>query len=298
MNYQEFLNTLQTQLSSRLPDATLHLQQIARNNGKFYDGLIIVHPGVNIAPTIYLTPYYHRYLEGVSLEDIYADILATYWNNLPEQNFDTTIFTSFAKAKERIIMRVVSYERNRELLAQVPHFRFLDLAVVFYCLLTADATQQASIPIYNHHLSFWGVDTDTLYDQALLNTPKLLPHRMEDMSRILVEILGENVEDDPDIPMFVLTNRYHTFGASVILYDRLLKQLADSFGKDMVILPSSVHEVLLVPVDTGADLAYFDNMVREVNETQLADDEVLSNHAYYFSRVNGLLSLNTTAEAS
>jgi hypothetical protein len=299
MNYQEFLNTIQTQLSSRLEDATLHIQQIARNNGKFYDGLIIVRQGVNIAPTIYLTPYYHRYLEGVSLEDIYADILETYRNNLPEQNFDTTIFTDFAKARERIIMRVINYERNEELLEQVPHFRFLDLAVVFYCLLTADETQQASILIYNHHLKFWDVDANTLYDQALVNTPRLLPHQIEDMSKIMVEILGElTEEDEPDIPMFVLTNRYHTNGACVILYDQLLKQLAESFGKDLVILPSSVHEVLLVPVDIGVDLSYYDNMVREVNETQLADDEVLSNHAYYFSRVNGILSLETAAEAS
>jgi hypothetical protein len=147
-------------------------------------------------------------------------------------------------------------------------------------------------------LNFWGVNADTLYDQAILNTPKLLPHRMEDMSKIMVEILGERKEEEPDIPMFVLTNRYHTHGASVLLYDQLLKHLADSLGKDLVILPSSVHEVLLVPVDIGVDLAYYDNMVREVNETQLADDEVLSNHAYYFSRVSGLLSLNTTAEAS
>jgi hypothetical protein len=299
MNYQEFLKNIQTQLSVRLPDADLRIQQIARNNGNFYDGLVIVRGGINIAPTIYLMPYYHRYLDGVSLEDIYADILDTYQNNLPEQNFDTTIFTCFAKVKDRIVMRVINYERNLELLAQVPHFRYLDLAIVFYCLLSSDETTQASILIYNQHLSFWGIDTDTLYECAVVNTPNLLPHEMKDMTSILKDVLGEDtVDETADIPMYVLTNRYHTNGACVILYDQLLKQLADSFDRDLVVLPSSIHEVLLVPVEVSVDLAQYDSMVQEVNETQLADDEVLSNHAYFFSRANGLLSLNTDAVAS
>jgi hypothetical protein len=299
MNYQEFLKNIQTQLSVLLPDADLRIQQIARNNGNFYDGLVIVRGGINIAPTIYLMPYYHRYLEGVSLEDIYADILDTYQNNLPDQNFDTTIFTSFEKARNRIVMRVINYERNLELLAQIPHFRYLDLAIVFYCLLASDETQQASILIYNQHLSFWGIDADTLYECAIVNTPNLLPHEMTNMSSILKEILGEDTMDETaDIPMYVLTNRYHINGACVILYDRLLKQLADSFDRDLVVLPSSIHEVLLVPVEVSVDLAQYDSMVQEVNETQLADDEVLSNHAYFFSRANGLLSLNAEAAAS
>jgi hypothetical protein len=299
MNYQEFLKNIQTQLSVLLPDADLHIQQIARNNGNFYDGLVIVRGGINIAPTIYLMPYYHRYLDGVSLEDIYADILDTYQNNLPEQNFDTTIFTCFAKVKDRIVMRVINYERNLELLAQVPHFRYLDLAIVFYCLLSSDETTQASILIYNQHLSFWGIDADTLYECAIVNTPNLLPHKMTDMTSILKEVLGEDVMDETsDIPMYVLTNRYHTNGACVILYDQLLKQLADFFNRDLVVLPSSIHEVLLVPVEVSVDLAQYDRMVQEVNETQLADDEVLSNHAYFFSRANGLLSLNAEAAAS
>jgi hypothetical protein len=184
-------------------------------------------------------------------------------------------------------------------LAQVPHFRYLDLAIVFYCLLSSDETTQASILIYNQHLSFWGIDADTLYECAIVNTPNLLPHKMTDMTSILKEVLGEDVMDETsDIPMYVLTNRYHTNGACVILYDQLLKQLADFFNRDLVVLPSSIHEVLLVPVEVSVDLAQYDRMVQEVNETQLADDEVLSNHAYFFSRANGLLSLNAEAAAS
>lgn len=301
MNYQNFLTSIKTRLLLRLgEDVTLHIQQIAKNNGLCYDGLIIIRPGINISPTIYLPPYYHRYLEGVSLEDICEDIVKTYRNNLPCGNFDTSVFTDLSKAKSRIVMRLVSYEKNEELLKNIPFFRFLDLAVVFYCLLFADEKQQANILIYNHHLDYWDVDAHTLYTYALENTPKLLPYHLDDISAVMPKpaICSCDESASAESPMYVLTNIYRTNGATVILYDQLLRQLADSFGSDLIILPSSIHEVLLVPADSNVNLAPFHSIVREVNETQLADDEVLSEHAYFFSRSKGILSTENIAEAS
>ncbi len=301
MNYQDFLTSIRTRLSLHLgKDVTLHIQQIAKNNGIRYDGLIIIRPGINISPTIYLLPYYHRYLEGVSLEDICEDIVKAYRNNVPEGNFDTSLFTDFSKAKGRIVMRLVNYKKNEELLKNIPFFRFLDLAVVFYCLLFADEKQQASILIYNHHLDYWDVDAHTLYTYALENTPRLFPHHLEDISTVMPKpaLCPCDESVSAESPMYVLTNTYRTNGATVILYDQLLRQLADSLGSDLVILPSSIHEVLLIPADSDVNLAPFHSIVREVNETQLADDEVLSEHAYFFSRSKGILSTENIAQAS
>ncbi len=301
MNYQAFLTNLKSQLALQLgKDVTLHIQQINKNNGTHYDGLIIIRPGINLSPTIYLLPYYHRYLEGVSLEDICADILSAYQKQLPDQNFDATVFTDFSKAKSRIVMRLVNYERNGELLKEIPHFRYLDLAVIFYCLLSVDEKQQASILIYNHHLDYWGIDAHTLHTHATENTQRLLPHRLENMSDIVLKMLEDSGEPSfpMESPMYILTNAFRTNGAAVILYDQLLKQLADSLGSDLVILPSSIHEVLLVPAASNVNLAPYHDIVREVNETQLTDDEILSGHAYFFSRAKGILSMENVAEAS
>ena len=85
MNYQEFLTTIKTQLSLRIDaDATLDIRRFTKNNGTDLDGLIIFRPNLNISPTIYLNPYYHRYLQAVPLEDIYTDILITYHEHMPE----------------------------------------------------------------------------------------------------------------------------------------------------------------------------------------------------------------------
>ena len=295
MNYKEFIQTLQSMLFTRLEaGTTIQVQQIAKNNGVYYDAFIIVSPHVNLSPTIYIPPYYHRYLDGVDLETIVEDILVTYRKNLPVSDFDTTIFTDYQKAKSKIVMRLVNYERNKKLLQSVPHKRFLDFAIIFYCLLKVDATQQASILIYREHLQYWKVDCDDLYDVALCNTPRLLSHYFENMHSLLKEVIHETAgtSDDDLFPMYILSNEYRTYGATVLLYPNLLSNLADSFGKDLVVLPSSVHEVLLLPVDGSPDLKYYTEMVQEVNETQLADDEVLSDHAYLYSRATRLLTFS------
>ena len=134
MNYQEFLTTIRTQLSLRIETGvTLDIRSFTKNNGTHYDGLVLLHPKKNVSPAIYLMPYYHRYLEGVCLEEICEDILHTYQAHAPEENFDTSYFTDFSRASEHIVMRLVSFEKNQELLKEVPFFRYQDLAVIFYC---------------------------------------------------------------------------------------------------------------------------------------------------------------------
>jgi hypothetical protein len=289
MNYQEFLTTVKTQLSLRIDsDVTLDIRSFPRNNGTHYDGLIMLQPSRNVSPTIYLTPYYHRYLEGVCLEDIYDDIIKTYQTHLPGEDFDTSLFTDYSKAASRIVMRLISHKHNEEQLKKVPHFHYHDLAIVFYCMLHADDKNQANILIYNEHLSMWGITEDELYHTARKNTQRLLPSQMISMRSLIPD-----APDDLDVSLYILSNQYRTNGATVILYDGLLSRIAERFQKDLVILPSSIHETLLLPVDSldSADMERYAQMIQEVNETQLADEEILSDHAYYYSRSTGLVTM-------
>lgn len=284
MNYQEFLTNIQTHFSQCMEEnTTLEIRKITKNNGTSYDGLIILRPNSNISPTIYLTPYYQRYLEGVSMEDIYLDIQKTYEKNLPKDNFDTSDFTDYSKSKDKIVMRLVNYEKNKELLTMVPHRRYLDFAIIFYCLLYADKQNQASILIYRQHLEFWGIDEDELYFVATQNTPSLLPYICENIMELL------KIENIAPNNMYILSNSYRTNGASVILYDGLLQKIADQFQSDFVLLPSSVHEVILIPLEKDVNYSDLSAMVTEINETQVLDCEVLSNHVYVFSRKDGIL---------
>ena len=292
MTYQEFLSDIQVQLAPRLAvGTTLQIQPVNKNNGLSYDGLIINSPGSNMAPTIYLNPYYHRYLEGVSLESICSDILDTYQNHMPYKNFDTSAFLDFDKVKSRLTLRLINYEKNRQLLREIPHIPYLNLAIVFYCLLEASETQQAAILIYNHHLRHWHVDKESLFDLSLKNSPHLLPSQLENMKEILALFGEESPEEEPTLSMYVLSNTYRSHGAAAILYPSLLSRIAAELQQDLIILPSSIHEVLLVPAPDFPDYDAFRSMVREVNEMQLPDEEVLSDQVYLFSRESGEITI-------
>lgn len=290
MEYKEFVSKVTEALSERLDaDTALSVEQFTKNNNTHYDGLILQRAGSNVAPAIQLLPFYHRHLDGASLDTICDDILNACRRHTPQSNIDVSCFTDFARAQEKIVMRLVSRTKNCGILAEVPHFNYLDLAVVFYCMLHADRKQQANILIRSEHLAAWGISEDELIALAKQNTPRLLPHKLFPMKELLD--IGENVADFP--PLYILTNCYRTNGATTLLYDGVLQTFAEQLQKDLIVLPSSIHEILLLPADDQdpAALSHYSEMVQDVNELQLPDDEILSDHAYYFRRETGLLSI-------
>ncbi len=292
MTYQAFLKTLYDLIQRQFPEDTkITIQPIRKNNGTIYDGLTIFCNQLNVSPTIYLNSYYLKYMEGVSVKEICNEILTEFHKLKPTENMDVSFFTDYQKVKERLVFKLVNYAQNQILLSDVPHICFLDLALVFYCFLPQSRDYHATILIHNHHLKLWGISTDTLCRIAMQNTPRLLPWQLDDMRELLMQTLSEKERppfDFKDGPaMYILSNCDKRNGASALCYDGLLLRLSEEFHSDFLILPSSIHEVILIPDSDTDNFQGLNEMIREINETQLADEEVLSNHAYYFSRKQG-----------
>lgn len=228
MTFDTFKETIVSALSNYYgSDYTLSIQKIPKNNQIILDGLTIQKKGQNISPTIYLNPYFSKFQDGMPMFHILEEIKNTYAMHHPDENIDIRFFTDYENAKDRICMKLIHYEKNRELLKEVPHIRFLDLAVVFYYLIHLTPGEQATILIYNRHLPYWNVSTDTLFESAKINTPKLLPYYFDDIFSVL-----QNVSDLSEFsknqlhPLYVLTNSEKLFGAAVILYPNLLSSIA------------------------------------------------------------------------
>lgn len=286
MKYKNFIKNVKTYMESQFQEGQkVLIQPVLKNNGTVYDGLIIIDPILNISPTIYLNPYYHRFLDGVSMEDIYSDILSTYHENLPKEDFDISLFKDFDKAKERILVKLVNQERNSELLEEVPHIIFHDLAIIFVCAICDFLDEYATILIHNQHLEMWGISLDELYEIGMENTPKLLPYSFDSMENVLKHLSDGTLPFVTDIAMSVLTNQLKIHGATSIIYPGLLKRLANDLDDDIIIIPSSIHEVLIIPYQSTISkysLLNFRDMIVQVNEEQLPDEEVLSDHAYLY----------------
>lgn len=286
MRYQKFIETVKEHIKQVL-HKPVHVYPVLKNNGTIYDGLVILDPLLNISPTIYLNPYFHRYLDGVSLEDIYEDILKVYEDNLPKEDFDIRIFSNYEMAKERIVMKLIHAEKNKRLLQQVPHILIYDLAIVFLCNVSDCIDSYASILIYNHHLPQWNVTQNDLYEVAKENSPKILPPRLDNLHDVFETITDESLDFLEELNISILTNHLKIYGATCMVYPDLLGEIADIFQDDIVIIPSSIHEVLIFPQNNlpqGYTLEYINKMIEDVNDTQLLDVEVLSTHVYLFHR--------------
>lgn len=261
------------------------VQKVNKNNGLVLDGLTILTEEVNLTPTIYLNGYYEDYLsEGVVA--VAKRIIAMYEKHKPKESVDVSFFTDIEKVSPRIKMKLINFEKNKELLEQVPYVRFLDLAIVFTVILESSCENGiASILIHNHHLNFWSIDAEDLFNLAMENTAndfEIIPMRSV-IEAIMNEESAGIIMDNQEIEMSILTNHYRLQGAAGMLHKEILNQyMQETQAERLLILPSSVHETLLIPCDSSANMKYFRDMVKEVNATQVQPEEILSDNVYVY----------------
>ena len=168
---------------------------------------------------------------------------------------------------------------------------------MFYCLLDKEYEKSATALIYNNNLKNWKVTIDDVYKAALKNTPDLLHCRISSMASLFekcgVNVDGKEIDLRDYVPsdMYILTNETKLNGAACILYENVLYDFAQKLGEDLYILPSSVHEVILLPKLSVFEKDELVNMVREVNTEGVAAEEVLSDHVYEYNRTQRLITM-------
>ena len=298
MEYKEFVEYIKMNAGYIAGEGgNITINHVIKNNGCEMDGLVIMEKGKDIAPTIYLDSFYELYTNGENIKNIIRQIEVIYEQNKNNVTFDVNILKHFDTIKDKIVYKVVNYRSNEKLLEQVPHKRILDLAVVFYCLLDNEYGRSATALIYNNNLKNWNVTIDDVYKAALKNTPDLLHSKISSMAALFekcgVNVDGEEVDLKDYVPsdMYVLTNESKLNGAACILYENVLYDFAQKLGADLYILPSSVHEVILLPKLSMFEKDELVNMVKEVNTEGVAADEVLSDHVYEYNRTERLITM-------
>ena len=284
MNYEQFVCALMKCTEKKLSESEIvERHEILKNNGVHEVGLAIRSEGEMIAPIIYADQYYQDYEAGEKLE-ILAERLIDRSRNAPAAPcWSYTDFFDFNKVKEQIVYKLVNAERNQKLLKEVPSLLVLDLAIIFYLRISVKESESCSVLIRNAHIDLWKTSIPVLYQYARKNTPRLCPCVFRSLTDFLEDLSGEKAED---CPMFVLTNETGINGASAILYPKMPKKVYETLGCNYYLLPATIHEFLIVP--EGEDIRAEDLlcMVKEVNETQISEEDILSEHIYYFDGDN------------
>lgn len=292
MEYLDFLNQIKTAVQEKTaPGTEVAVNRVIKNNRHDVETLMIMAEGTNMSPTIYLREYYEKYQKGTSIDALAEEILQVYQNHMKKGKIDFSFFTDYEQVKDYIACRLVNYEKNQEILPRIPHRRFLDLTIVYYYRVDHEQIGKGSILIQNTHLKLWGITEKTLYDIALANTVRLLPYELISISELLSDLFGfKNVEVEiSDLTMYVLTNTEKYFGAVNMIYDTVLEAIAERIHSDFYVLPSSVHECMIVPVAEWLSGESLQEMVSSINKEHVAEEEILGDTVYRYDRENKLL---------
>lgn len=290
MTYYQFIHEVEIKVKKEVGEnISVYIHSTVKNNGTRRHGLTFAEKGINIFPTIYLEEYYQRFKDEGSVENIARDILRLYSEVRFKRCFEGGFLKDFRQIREKIVYRLVNREANRELLLEAPYEEYLDLAVVYYVLLEVNDYGTASLMIRNEHLKMWNVTEKEISRQAHRNTRRLLPYEIRTMGVLLEELSileedEERGEDEGKDIMYVLSNRIRSYGAAALLYEGRLEGIGACLEENYYVLPSSVHEVIIVPESAAPGKKALDLLVREVNEIHVDPEEQLSNHAYYYDR--------------
>lgn len=208
--------------------------------------------------------------------------------------------TSFDKVKDRIVCRLVNPKRCKPAIDQLVHKGFLDMTMTFRIIVSFEEAEEStliSMPISNMLFSEWGITVDQLYEIAAKNTVRIFGAETLSMTDILLSQMApeereifRQILDDAPLKQYVLSNRTRTYGAALMFCSDEIKKCAKAWGSDVLILPSSVHEVILLPMITPDQVNINDPdevnaMVNSINHEYLCDnEEVLSDHSYCYIR--------------
>lgn len=318
MTYESFLKKIPELVQARLgEEVEVQLHTIHKNNNIKMEAVCMFQTGINVSPTIYLPPMYQCLLQGASLEEVCQQICQQYQSHRCLQHLETEDFHQLDRMKDRIVYKLIHYESNQELLQTIPHRRFLDLAVVYYLLMEHPFIGKGTVLIRWKQCEEWQVEEETLYELAQENTRRLrgqvlvplgemiLSLLEKDMKHQLARELGDESCDEEQIrrwasemvehmmpakdhTMYVLTNEERYLGAVTLLEESLLKELSQRLGCGLFVIPSSVHEVMLVPDQGQTGCEELCDLHRQVGEAAGDVMDFLSDKIYYYDVKDGL----------
>ena len=278
MDYESFKKELMEKIKGSLPeeyqDWVISVSKVPKVNG-YLESINLTPSSEDFVavPNLYVSELYSYYQESEDMDQLLAKT-ADFFVKGMEYVRGIAAKVELGNPKEKIIMVLVNSEENKELLAHVPNHSLLDLSVIYRIMVELPDSNFNSAIITNDLAEKFGLSEPELYDIARVNTPKLMPRTVDFAS-----------ED-----FYILTNKYRTLGAAVMLYEDVLAEIAEEFDNNLYILPSSIHEVFIVPdYVKGAD--ELREIVGEANATVVKKNEILSNKVYFYEKRSGKLSI-------
>ncbi len=299
MDFEEFREKLKEDLGERLfartgDDFEITSSSVTKLQNAGYEGITVRKEGEAVGINLDVADFYKGLESGAadydSVLDKITEIAIHGFEEAPA--FNVSDLGNYEVMKEHLSMQVVQTERNAEMLETIPHKEIEDMSVVCRFIVSSDGEGIGSILVTNQILQSMNVTEEQLFEDAMKYAPDLRPSEIRGMADILAEMMGVDVSElenqfgggfgQPEIPMYVATTQDKTNGAGIIAYPGFMEMASEKLGGDFFLLPSSVHEVILIPDKPDMQYSELEKMVREVNATQVDVKDQLSDHVYHY----------------
>ena len=297
---EQFTEDVKQGLADAGIDAKISINTVEKMN-ETYEAMTVTPEGSNVGVNVNMEKFFEVYENGTPYEDVVdkaVNVIEGGFANQP--TVDVAALTDYDQMKDKLIMEVVSAEANADMLDKVPHKDMEDMAVVYRFELDSNDDGRATVLVTNQLIETMGVTPEQLHADAMENAPELKPAVIKGMSEVMAEMMGMSTEDlammgmpmDPaDEQMYVASVPDKIHGAGVLAYQDFMDQAAERAGGDFFILPSSIHEVLIVPDNGNMSLSDLEAMVKEVNATQVAPADKLTDSVYHYDSKDKIFEL-------
>ena len=254
-------------------------------NGVQRDGLMIREEGKRAAPIFYLDDAYKMYESGVSEEEIMQSFADRYDDSsFPVKGFDADAMEDWNNVKDNVFFRLCNADMNWDMLNEIPHKDMGDFAAIYY--VTVPGNDEMRAKVSNRLFEKYDVSLDELHETAVANMERDKGVMLRGMEDVMRDLMGDIPIPQEKTGFYVLGD--WKYGAASVMLPSIQDELAEKFG-DCYMIPSSVHEWLVLPVTDNVDANHLQELIMDVNERVLDPGEVLSDSLYHYDGSTGEL---------
>lgn len=285
-------------LPAKYENAEFQVMQMNKNNGVQMVGVQVRLQEENVCPVVYVEPFFNEIRLGEPVEKVMNEIARCMEEagNVPFLHSGINPM-DYDSVKEHLAVMLVNTPANKRMLQEMPHENMEDLSAICYVDFPVESNDgKATMKVKNEHLKMWNVDAKEMFRQARANTQPVNTPILQSMDEMLLSIFNEEghatnlLDENVDFGLrshdmlYALTNVEKQYGASMITQPEVLNKLEQLFPEGFYVLPSSVHEVLIVPDNGEMEPKMLGEMVREVNKNEVERQEVLSDRVYSYDK--------------
>lgn len=288
---------LKREIGNMYPEGKVMETTVIKNNISKL-GITIELPNVKVTPIIYVDDMYDYYKNVNDLDYTLKKAISMIENeiNSIKNKFDDNIYNEIKDIKGNVLPRLVNTKRNQVMLNDIPHREFLDMSIIYYIeKYDFKLDMVRSIRITNDLMKSQNLSEEQLYHNSMKNMLEKEKSLLTPMIKIImklrfgtdIKLEGKGITKDDflDGEFIVLSNEHGINGSRQMLNINTLIKASEIAKSDLYILPSSIHEVLIISVnEINASPSELKDMVSEVNLSEVSEEERLTDNVYIFRR--------------